>query len=738
SATQSADANASPLYKRCTLNAIPQNATLLGKSKIPFGLLVTPYRQLQEGDPEIPVINSPQIVRCRRCRTYINPWVSFVEQGARWKCNVCTLTNEVPSFFDWDDKTRQRVDRMMRPELTHGVVEYVAPQEYMVRPPQPVVMMFLIDVSIGAVQSGMLAVACKAISESLSKIPDAENRAKVGFVTFDSALHYYNLSSALQEPQMLVVPDLEEPFLPLPYDLLVSLNESKDMVEMLLEKLPRMFQSNTTTLSCTGKALKSVEKMLSPIGGKIILLQQALPNMDEGQLKVREEPKMIGTPKETQLLQPAIPFYKNFAVDCSPNQISVDLFMFNAQYQDVATLNGLARFTGGNVYYYPGFNANRPEDAAKFASELKQHLTRPLGLEAVLRVRASSGIKMTSYHGNFFLRSTDLLALPSVNPDNCYCIEMQVVENLNNPTVCFQSALLHTSSNGERRIRVITLSVPVTTSMAEIYSSADPIAIAALLGKKAVERSLTSKLEDAREALFYKLVEILGQYKAAFNQGTHPAQLMIADNLQLLPLLIIGIIKNFAFKISSTTPTDHRSYALAMQYVYSPEMAVDSFVPRFYKLDTLITDPQIGMPDLENKIVFPPRLNLSSEKLDRENLFLLDNGSEIFIWIGRNVSPQIMTQLFGVETVAQLPAAKITLPRLENELSLRFNNLIQDIRTRRLKMMTLYPHLYVIRDEMDLNVRSWFLSHLIEDRTESALSYPQFLATVRDKMPKSK
>ena len=132
SVANSPKSQSDPSYQRCTLNAVPQSAALLEKCKIPFGLVITPYRQLLEGEEPVPTINAPQISRCRRCRTYINPWIQFVDQGSRWKCNVCSLTNEVPSFFDWDPETRARVDRMERPELTHGVVEYIAPQEYMV------------------------------------------------------------------------------------------------------------------------------------------------------------------------------------------------------------------------------------------------------------------------------------------------------------------------------------------------------------------------------------------------------------------------------------------------------------------------------------------------------------------------------------------------------------------------------------------------------------------------------
>jgi protein transport protein SEC24 len=86
--------NAPNSYKQCTLNAIPQTPALLDKSKLPFGVILAPYRHLLQGDEKVPVIQSPQIIRCRRCRTYINPWIQFIEQGTRWKCNVCFLSND--------------------------------------------------------------------------------------------------------------------------------------------------------------------------------------------------------------------------------------------------------------------------------------------------------------------------------------------------------------------------------------------------------------------------------------------------------------------------------------------------------------------------------------------------------------------------------------------------------------------------------------------------------------------
>lgn len=66
------------------------------------------------------------------------------------------------------DATGKRVDINQRPELTKGTVEFVAPAEYMVRPPMPPVYFFLIDVSISAVRSGMIEVSSLLLAQCVT------------------------------------------------------------------------------------------------------------------------------------------------------------------------------------------------------------------------------------------------------------------------------------------------------------------------------------------------------------------------------------------------------------------------------------------------------------------------------------------------------------------------------------------------------------------------------------------
>jgi protein transport protein SEC24 len=281
---------------------------------------------------------------------------------------------------------------MQRSELRYSVVEFVAPTEYMVRPPQPLVYLFLIDVSFPAVTSGLVATATRTILESLDRIPNKDGRTKVGFIAVDSSLHYFAISPEATEPKMLVVGDLDDTFLPQPQDLLLNISECRDGIETLLTQFNTMFQSNQNGSNAMGSALKAAHKLISPIGGKILCLMASLPNISTGKLTPRDSAGVAGTSKEAALLQTQNSFYKSFAVECSKHQVSVDMFLFSSLYQDVASLSCLPRYTGGQTYYYPGWNASRSEDAVKFANEFSEVLSMEIALEAVMRIRATSGL----------------------------------------------------------------------------------------------------------------------------------------------------------------------------------------------------------------------------------------------------------------------------------------------------------------------------------------------------------
>ncbi|KIY62915.1 protein transporter SEC24 [Cylindrobasidium torrendii FP15055 ss-10] len=731
SVTPSLTANADPSYQRCTINAVPTTSSLLAKSKMPFALVLTPYRTLNEGEEPVPVVTDTVIARCRRCRTYINPYVQFIDGGNRWRCCMCNMSNEVPQMFDWDQVRNQPGDRWSRAELNHSVVEFVAPTEYMVRPPQPAVYVFLIDVSHQAVQSGMVATATRTILENLDRIPDENGRTKIALICYDTSLYFFSMPPGSSESSMLVVSDVEDVFLPKPTDLCVNLAESRESLTNLLGRINDMFKDNSIIGSALGPALQAGFKLMSPIGGKITVLSSSLPSLGAGALKNREDPKILGTTKESGLLQAASTFYKTFAIECSRAQVSVDMFLFSQSYQDVASLACLPHYTSGQTYYYPGFNASRSEDALKFGHEFGSVLAMPIMLEAVMRVRATRGLRMSSFHGNFFVRSTDLLAMPAVPQDQSYAIEIQIEETVTSPFVVLQTAILHTTCYGERRIRVVTLALPTTTSLSEVFASADQVALATYFSNKAVERSLTHKLEDARDMLFKNLVDILLAYKSSMTAGGAGAmgQLAISENMKMLPVLILGLLKNVGIRQSAQIPPDIRAYAQALLTSLPSQLLIPYIYPTFYSLHNMPEEAGTVGPE---GIVLPPPLPLTSERLERHGLFLIEDGQTIFLWVGRDAVPQLIMDVFDLPNYDALRGGKYTLPHLENPMNERVNAIVA--KTRALRRGPYYSHLYVVKEDGEPALRLWALSALIQDRLDVLPSYQQFIGSLKDKV----
>ncbi|KAF6082881.1 SEC24-like protein A, COPII coat complex component [Phyllostomus discolor] len=713
--------NCNPELFRCTLTNIPQTQALLNKAKLPLGLLLHPFK-----DPVVPVVTSSTIVRCRMCRTYINPFVSFLDQR-RWKCNLCYQINDVPEEFMYNPLTRVYGESLKRPEVQNATIEFMAPSEYMLRPPQPPVYLFVFDVSHNAVETGYLNSVCQSLLNNLDLLP-GNTRTKIGFITFDSTIHFYSLQEGLSQPQMLIVSDIEDVFIPMPENLLVNLNESKELVQDLLKTLPQMFTKTLETQSALGPALQAAFKLMSPTGGRMSVFQTQLPTLGVGALKPREEPNHRSSAKEIHLT-PSTDFYKKLALDCSGQQVAVDLFLLSGQYSDLASLGCISRYSAGSVYYYPSYHhQHNPVQVQKLQKELQRYLTRKIGFEAVMRIRCTKGLSIHTFHGNFFVRSTDLLSLPNVNPDAGYAVQMSVEESLTDTQlVSFQSALLYTSSKGERRIRVHTLCLPVVSTLNEVFLGADVQAISGLLANMAVDRSLTASLSDARDALVNAVIDSLSAYRSSVLGGHQPG-LMVPFSLRLFPLFVLALLKQKSFQTGTNARLDERIFAMCQVKNQPLVHLMLTTHPNLYRVDNLSDEGALNIND--RTIPQPPILQLSVEKLSRDGAFLMDASSVLMLWVGKNCGQNFLSQVLGVQSYASIPHTMTDLPELDTPESARTIAFISWLREQR----PFFPILYVIRDESPMKAN--FLQNMVEDRTESALSYYEFLLHIQQQVNK--
>ncbi|KAL2077699.1 hypothetical protein ACEWY4_027203 [Coilia grayii] len=715
--------NCSPDTFRCTLTNIPQTQALLNKARLPLGLLLHPFRDLSQ----LPVITSNTIVRCRSCRTYINPFVSFLDQR-RWKCNLCYRVNDVPDEFMYNPVTRSYGEPHKRPEILNSTVEFIASSDYMLRPPQPAVYLFVLDVSHNAVEGGYLSVFCQALLDNLDKLP-GDTRTRVGFLTFDSTIHFYDLQEGLSQPQMLVVSDIDDVFIPTPDSLLVNLKESKELVKDLLTGLPSMFRQTRETHSALGPALQAAFKLMSPTGGRVSVFQTQLPTLGAGALQSREDPNQRSSTKGVQHLGPATDFYKKLALDCSGQQIGVDLFLLSSQYSDMATLACVSKYSAGSIFYYPTFHhVHNPAQRDKFQKDLQRYLTRKIGFEAVMRIRCTKGLSIHTFHGNFFVRSTDLLSLANVNPDSGFAVQMSIEESLADTSLaCFQAALLYTSSKGKRRIRVHTLCLPVVSQLSDVFAGADVQAITCLLANMAIDRSISSSLTDARDALMNSVVDSLAAYRAN-GSSLQPPGLIAPAALQLFPLYVLALLKQKALRTGTSTRLDDRVFNMC-EFKSQPLRHVMRLVhPDLYRIDSLSEQGALHLND--TVVPQPPRLQLTAEKLARDGTFLMDCGNVLYLWVGKCCNEMFIREVLGCPNHASIPPNMTQIPELENPISERTRTFLSWLQETR----SFTPAFYVVKDEA--SAKSSFFQHLVEDRTESALSYYEFLLHIQQQITK--
>lgn len=353
--------NASPKFARLTLNNIPISAEALAATSLPLGLVLQPLAAQQEGEQAIPVLDFGDIgpPRCKRCRAYINPFMQFRSGGNKFVCNMCTYPNDTPGeYFAPTDHTGVRTDRLQRPELMLGTVDFTVPKEYWSREPVGLRWLFLLDVSAEAVNRGFLQGFCEGILTALygtsnNEADDSERRtrlpkgAKVGIVTFDREMHFYNISPSLQAAQMLVMPDLEDPFLPFSDGLFVDPEESKTIITTLLTQLPSIFSEIKNPEPALLPTLNSAVAALAATGGKIICSLSALPTYGPGKLFVRDDSNAHNTDAEKKLLKTEHPGFIKVAEKMVQSGIGIDFFLAapSGGYLDLATI--------GKFFMYP-------------------------------------------------------------------------------------------------------------------------------------------------------------------------------------------------------------------------------------------------------------------------------------------------------------------------------------------------------------------------------------------------
>ncbi|XP_054623135.1 protein transport protein Sec24C isoform X4 [Dunckerocampus dactyliophorus] len=713
--------NASPRFIRCTAYNMPCTADMAKQSQVPLAAVIKPLATLppDETPPYLVDHGEGGPVRCNRCKAYMCPYMQFIEGGRRFQCGFCSCVTEVPlHYFQHLDHTGKRVDFYDRPELSLGSYEFQATVDYCKnnKLPQPPAYIFVIDVSYNAVKSGMVSIVCQELKTLLDHLPrenpDADSVVRVGFVTYNKVLHFYNVKSSLAQPQMLVVSDVSDMFVPLLDGFLVNVNESRLVIESLLDHIPEMFADTRETETVFGPVIQAGLEALkaADCAGKLFVFHTSLPIAEApGKLKNRDDKKLIGTDKEKSLFQPQATSYNMLAKQCVAQGCCVDLFLFPNQYVDVATLSVVPISTGGSVYKYTYFEAQ--SDQERFLNDLRRDVQKPVGFDAVMRVRTSTGIRATDFFGSFFMSNTTDVELAGLDCDKAVTVEFKHDDKLSEETgALVQCAVLYTSCGGQRRLRIHNMAVNCCSQLADVYRNCETDTIINFLSKYAYRGILNNSTKAVRDTLVNQCAQILGCYRKNCANPSSVGQLILPECMKLLPVYLNCVLKSDVLLPGADVSLDDRAYLRQLISCMDVAETHVFFYPRLLPLMKLESGS------------LPMAVRDSEERLSKGGVYLLETGLHLFLWVGANAQQELLLNIFGTSSFSQINSTMTSLPVLDNPFSQRLREIVDSFRAQRSR----YMKLMVVKQEDRSELI--FRHFLVEDKSASGgASYVDFL-----------
>ncbi|KAG0686643.1 COPII coat Sec23p-Sfb3p heterodimer component, partial [Pichia californica] len=731
--------NSIPQFSRLSMYSVPYSNELKDKTKIPLALCLRPFAEFVPKSeiplkiPQIKIEEGEIVPRCKRCRAYLNPAMQHTDR--LMTCNICGFSSSIPDNYLSTISNGIRDDYHIRPELHSGIVDYIVPKEYNLNEDEDnhcLNKLFLIDISHNSYNSKLIEAIISSIRLSIYKDDGTSNLpkgCKISIVTFDNHLQFYKLSPNLDQTTVSIVTDLDDPFIPFNDGIFVDPIESFNIIDLTLNTIEQNDRYITPEPSF-GAALKVSGMLLGELGGgQIISFLSTLPSYGPGALTLKNSNGKQDVDFIKEILTPNNKFYENLTNEFVKNNVGVNMFIASNINVDLINLATFALNTGGTIKEWLPFNIERDEISLIY--EVKKVVENIAGYQGQLKVRCSRGLQVDKYYGPFSTVNGDSAPnIPILSGDTSIICEFSYESELDTKQdVHFQTALLYTSVDGIRKVRVINNIMSVTQRISDVFDFCDQDTIVKIMVKKVVEKAKTSTLVALKSTLIMQCSEIIASYKHFIaKHNSMPSQLILPQSLRALPMLILSILKTKGFTNKVHFP-DIRVESLFKLSHYDLNKLSVYLYPYLYCIHTLeendfIKNEETGLINL------PKSIPLSVANLGFGGAYLVYNCNKIIIWLHNDVNVLLLKDLFGdhIDSFNKLTPFISQLPILETHISLQVRNMCEYLSKH--FNGTEKQSIEICRFRVDPSERE-FQKMFVEDKSEDLVwSYAEFLKEI--------
>ena len=574
----------------------PEGANL----PIPLAAVLTPFADSADFT-SLPLsdVGSDEPLRCPRCRCYANPHFKWsLKENRKFTCNMCSHSLDVPQkFLDDMERNGQCADADTHPELVYGSVDFTAKALLEPDLPGPFVpsVCFAIEMSQDAISRGFSWAALEALEKVLQGPHSLER--DVYLVTFDDAVTFYEPTSRGRF-RAVVMPDMEEPFVPISPETLGVHVADPDGKEMFLQLLSALKDDVALKASTSSRASLGQETSMDPFhlagdgvfavasssvlrtgiqtlaalgGGDLLLFQATVPASawgpddsapEDDDVMSPKSPKTPKTPMKSPLKKRKRSFLEEMHRSCCRTGVAVSAVTATVD-GDASRLHWLPWRTGGDVLHFPSFDVSTARTATQSMSNQLQHWMQKMqgsAYNCVVKLRCSKGLTckalLAPWPAAASSEDQSAFEVPRLSPDMSVTFsllpevesdpEEEYVRSRERKTFSVQAAILYTNCKGERLLRTHTRSLNVVNSVRQVFHSVNIAPLMAFLVKQAVMIALdpTQNVKLPRDMLLESCLQILGSYRRRcldYNSGKK--SLVTSRQLHLMPLYVLAARK---------------------------------------------------------------------------------------------------------------------------------------------------------------------------------------------------
>jgi protein transport protein SEC24 len=598
------EGNSSPGLIKPTLSVVPGDEDLFDMFGLPLAVVIRPFNE----NVPVPEYEAGDIPRCKECGSFPSPFSDY--SGTSFRCVICKSGNPL-TIRDSPCFRHPTVDFILgsgRPAKYEHLSYYsfaggagrsdgknagTFGEGIDMRPG----IIFGLDVSGASKRSGLFRSAVEKIKALVLSEEFSFLYNRFSIVTFGESVSVYSIDRVGVSVSLIKsVGSMFPEYSPIFINPRKSVEEGIPVREKV-EEIFAFIEKKEERAVLLEPAMATCSKIAGYCGGAKVLLFLGSTPAD-----------IFMRPEKTEALRIS-------SVDLGA---SFHLFVKDAE---IGVFPSVVYGTNGSVTRVKDefFEISDCINAAAFRCSVK--------------VRASDGLRRGSIYANGVTDNPADLHFPEMSSNSAFSLSYSVEASLKEGSHAFvQCAIEHIGLAGEQRVRVMNIRLRVSRIVQNVFSSISFDAMFASLCKFIFSDPVQaiSQIRKAEDAL----IVALALYKRTCAKETAKTQLVLPDTLKALPVLLQAVLKYPEIQKSLAVRKELSGFITGLPI----EHTLRFFYPKLAKASEIV---------LSSGIDGAPSERLSLRVLDEEEIFVMENGTSLIMWIGksaRNLEGDILNE----------------------------------------------------------------------------------------------